>query len=57
MAHRIYQLTGKAIADQMTWDEAIYNGEIETVAEFETMEDALDAWCVGDFDPDLTGVE
>ena len=42
MAHKVYALTAKAIAENMTWDEAIYNGEIETVKEFETLEEALE---------------
>ncbi len=42
MEHRIYKLTEKAIAEKMTWDTAIYNGEIETVKEFETLEEALE---------------
>lgn len=44
MAHRIYKLTEKAIAEKMTWDKAIYSGEIETVKEFETLEDALECF-------------
>lgn len=42
MEHRIYKLTEKAIAGEMTWETAIYNGEIETVKEFETLEESLE---------------
>lgn len=52
---RIYKLTEKAIENEMTWDEAIYNGEIETVKEFDTLEEALKEY--GEYDEDLYGVE
>ena len=42
MAHRIFKLTEKANAEKMTWDETIFNCEIETVKEFETLEEALE---------------
>ena len=42
MTHRIYKMTDKAADGGMTWDEAIYNGEIETVNEFDSIEDAID---------------
>lgn len=41
MENRIYKLTSKAIENKMDWDKAIYDGEIETVKEFETLEEAL----------------
>ena len=41
MTHRIFKMTEKAIENGMDWDEAIYNGEIETVKEFDTIEEAL----------------
>ena len=42
MTHRVYTLTKKAWKKGMDWDTAIYNGEIETVKRFETLEEALD---------------
>lgn len=42
MENRIYKLTAKATENEMSWDEAIFNGEIETVKEFETLEEALE---------------
>lgn len=41
----------------LTWDEALYYGEIETIAEFETIEDALKEYENGGYNPDLYGVE
>ena len=41
MEHRVYTLTAKAIKTFMGWDEAIERGEIETVKEFATLEEAL----------------
>lgn len=55
--HRIYELTDEAKKQGMDWDEAIYNGEIQTVEEFETKEEALQAYEEDYNDPDLYGVE
>lgn len=44
MMHRIYKMTDKAVDSNMTWDEAIYNGEIETVEEYDSIESALEAF-------------
>lgn len=55
--HRIYELTDEAKKQGMDWDEAIYNGEIQTVEEFETKEEALQAYEEEYNDPDLYGVE
>lgn len=41
MAHRIYRMTENAWNEGMIWDDAINNGELETVAEFETIEEAI----------------
>lgn len=55
--HRIFGLTEKALKEEMDWDKAIYEGEIETVKEFETLEEALEEYKNGDYDQDLFGVE
>lgn len=39
--NRIYTLTEKAWNEGMDWDTAIHNGEIETVKEFDSLEEAL----------------
>ena len=38
---RVYTMTNEAWENGTDWDEAIYNGEIETVKEFDTIEEAL----------------
>lgn len=38
---RIYKMTENAIENKMDWDTAIYNGEIETVKEFDSVEEAV----------------
>lgn len=38
---RIYRMTENAIENNMDWDTAIYNGEIETVKEFDSVEEAI----------------
>ena len=55
--HRIFKLTEKAIENCMEWDDAIKAGEIETVEEFETIEEAIQAFEDGGYDPDLYGDE
>lgn len=42
MTHRIYKMTAQALENKMDWDSAIYNGEIETVEEFDTIEEAME---------------
>ena len=42
MEHRVYTLTAKAIENNMSWDAAIALGEIETVKEFDTIDEAID---------------
>ena len=42
--YRIYELTDEAKKQGINWDEAIYNGEIQTVEEFETKEEALQVY-------------
>ena len=39
---RIYTMTNEAWDNGTDWDTAIYSGEIETVKEFDTIEEALD---------------
>jgi hypothetical protein len=39
--NRVYRMTKEARNNGMTWDEAIYTGQIETVAEFDSLEEAL----------------
>lgn len=38
---RIYTMTNEAWDNGTDWDAAIFNGEIETVKEFDTIEEAL----------------
>lgn len=57
MTHRIFTLTKKAIDDCMEWDAAIAAGELETVDEFDTYEEAVQAFEDGCYDPDLYGCE
>ena len=40
MMHRVYKMTETAWNSGMDWDTAIYNGEIETVKDFDTIEEA-----------------
>lgn len=42
MTHRIYKMTAQAWENKMDWDSAIYSGEIETVEEFDTIEEAME---------------
>lgn len=54
---RIYELTDEAKKQGMDWDEAIYNGEIQTVKEFETQEEAIQAYEEDYNDMDLYGLD
>ena len=38
---RVYTMTNEAWENGTDWDTAIYNGEIETIKEFDTTEEAL----------------
>lgn len=38
---RIYTMTKEARENGTDWDTAIYNGEIETVKEFDSMDEAI----------------
>ena len=38
---RIYTMTNEAWENGTDWDSAIYNGQIETVKEFDSMEEAV----------------
>ena len=55
--NRIYKMSDEAWQNGTDWDTAIYNGEIVTVAEFETYEEAVSAFEEGDYDPEEYGVE
>ena len=57
MTHRIFKLTDKAIENGYDWDTAIAEGEIETVEEFETYEEAVEAFNDRYIDSDIYGVE
>ena len=57
MEHRIFTLSFNAISEEMDWVDAICEGEIETVAEFDTYEEAVQAFEYGNYDPELYGVE
>ena len=57
MTHRIFKITEYAEAKKMDWDEAIYNGEIETVEEFDTYKEAVNAYEDRYNDSDTYGVE
>ena len=57
MTHRVFKLTDKAIENGYDWDRAIAEGEIETVEEFETYEEAVEACNDRYIDSDIYGVE
>lgn len=42
MTHRVYKMTNEAWENGMDWDTAIFNGEIETVKEFDTIGEAIE---------------
>lgn len=42
MTHRVYKMTDKAWENGMDWDTAIFNGEIETVKEFDAIDEAVE---------------
>jgi hypothetical protein len=54
---RIYKVTETAVKNRMDWDEAIAAGEIETVKEFDNIEEAIAEYENGGYDPDIYGVE
>ena len=56
MTHRVFKLTDKAIENGYDWDTAIAEGEIETVEEFETYEEAVEAFNDRYIDSDIYGV-
>ena len=57
MKHRIFTLTETAQIYGLSWDHAIITGEIETVQEFETYEEAVQAYENGGYNDELYGVE
>ena len=56
MTHRVFKLTDKAIENGYDWDRAIAEGEIETVEEFETYEEAVEVFNDRYIDSDIYGV-
>ena len=56
MTHRVFTLTAKAIENGYDWDKAIYENEIEFVEEFETYEEAVEAFNDRYIDSDTYGV-
>ena len=57
MTHRIFKVTETAIENNMDWDEAIANGVIETVEEFDSYEEAVRAFEDRYNDEQVYGVE
>ena len=55
--NRVFKLTDKAIENGYDWDTAIAEGEIETVEEFDSYTDAVDAYNDRYNDSDVYGVE
>lgn len=41
MTNRVYTMTKAAWESGMDWDTAIYNNEIETVKEFDSIDEAI----------------
>ena len=52
--YRIYKMTKEAIRMEMTWEAIDFENEIETVAEFKTLEEAEQAY--NSYDQDLHGI-
>ena len=52
----IYKANQKAIEEGWDWDTIFATGQTEMVAEFETLEEAEEAFEKGGYDPDLYGV-
>ena len=52
----IYKANQKAIENGWDWDTIFAVGEVKMVAEFETPEEAEEAFENGGYDPDLYGV-
>ena len=57
MTHRIFKVTETALECNMDWDEAIANGEIETVEEFDSYDEAVKAFEDRYNDEQVYGVE
>lgn len=57
MKHRIFTLTETAIQNEMDWDTAIAENEIETVEEFDTYKEAVESFEKGSYDTEIYGVE
>lgn len=54
---RIYTMTKEAYDNGWDWDKIFANRATVTVEEFETYEEALEAYEDGEYDQDLYGVE
>lgn len=52
----IYKANQEALENGWDWDTIFVNDAIETVAEFETMGEAEEAFENGGYDPDLYGI-
>ena len=57
MTNRIFKVTETAIENNMDWDEAGANGEIETVEEFDSYDEAVEAFEDRYNDDQIYGVE
>ena len=57
MTNRIFKVTETAMLNNMDWDEAIASGEIETVEEFDSYEEAVKAFEDRYADDQVYGVE
>ena len=57
MKHRIFTLSQHALDEDMRREEAIYQGEIETVKEFDDFDETEEYFEEGGFDTDYYGYE
>ena len=53
---RIYKANQEAIDNYWDWDTTLANNAIETVEEFDTYDEAVEAYENGGYDEDLYGV-
>ena len=52
----IYRANDEAFEKGWDWDEIFKRGAIKTVAEFDTVEEALEEYESSGYDPDIYGV-
>ena len=57
MIHRIYVATEESLEKGWKWGAMFYNDGIETVEEFETIEEAIENFEKNGYDEDFYGVE